>query len=72
MYNIILIITDTYRYDNLGDKCKTMPVRTPELDAFAENQLPLRDFIRVVSRLYRIERILLPEGLDGHSMDGRQ
>ena len=38
MYNIILIITDTYRYDNLGDKCKTMPVRTPELDAFAENR----------------------------------
>ncbi|HIE29453.1 TPA: hypothetical protein EYP66_19465 [Candidatus Poribacteria bacterium] len=35
MYNIILIITDTYRYDNLGDRVEAMPVRTPELDAFA-------------------------------------
>jgi arylsulfatase A-like enzyme len=38
MYNIILIITDTYRYDNLGDKDKVMPVRTPELDSFAAKQ----------------------------------
>ncbi len=35
MHNIILIITDTYRYDNLGDRAEIMPVRTPELDAFA-------------------------------------
>jgi len=35
MHNIILIITDTFRYDNLGDRAKVMPVRTPELDAFA-------------------------------------
>ena len=35
MHNIILIITDTYRYDNLGDRAEVMPVRTPELDAFA-------------------------------------
>ena len=34
MKNIILIITDTFRYDNLGDKAKR-PVRTRELDRFA-------------------------------------
>ncbi|MCE2461734.1 MAG: sulfatase-like hydrolase/transferase, partial [Pseudomonadales bacterium] len=34
MKNIILLITDTFRYDNLGDRAKR-PVRTPELDAFA-------------------------------------
>jgi len=38
MHNIILIITDTYRYDNLGDRAEIMPVRTPELDAFSEKQ----------------------------------
>ena len=38
MHNIILIITDTFRYDNLGDRAKVMPVRTPELDEFAEKQ----------------------------------
>ncbi len=35
MRNIILIITDTYRYDNLGERCAEMPVRTPQLDRFA-------------------------------------
>ena len=34
MKNIVLIITDTFRYDNLGDKAQR-PVRTPELDRFA-------------------------------------
>lgn len=34
MQNIILIITDTFRYDNLGNLSKVMPVRTPELDRF--------------------------------------
>lgn len=34
MKNIILIITDTFRYDNLGDRA-ARPVRTPELDRFA-------------------------------------
>ncbi len=34
MKNIILLITDTYRYDNLGDRSAVMPVRTPELDRF--------------------------------------
>ena len=33
--NVILIISDTFRYDNLFDRA-TMPVRTPHLDAFAE------------------------------------
>jgi arylsulfatase A-like enzyme len=35
MRNIILIITDTFRYDNLGERCAEMPVRTPQLDRFA-------------------------------------
>lgn len=34
MKNIILLITDTYRYDNLGSRAAAMPVRTPELDRF--------------------------------------
>lgn len=34
MKNIILLITDTFRYDNLGARARR-PVRTPELDAFA-------------------------------------
>ena len=34
MKNIVLIITDTFRYDNLRKKAKR-PVRTPELDRFA-------------------------------------
>jgi arylsulfatase A-like enzyme len=33
--NIILIISDTFRWDNLFDRA-AMPVRTPHLDAFAE------------------------------------
>lgn len=34
MKNIVLLITDTFRYDNLGDRAKR-PIRTPELDKFA-------------------------------------
>lgn len=34
MKNIILLITDTFRYDNLGSRAKR-PVGTPELDALA-------------------------------------
>lgn len=34
MKNIILIITDTFRYDNLASRAPR-PVRTPELDRFA-------------------------------------
>jgi arylsulfatase A-like enzyme len=33
--NIILLISDTFRYDNLFDRA-SMPVRTPELDRFAQ------------------------------------
>lgn len=36
MHNIILIITDTFRYDNLFDRSEVMPVRTPELDEFSQ------------------------------------
>jgi len=38
MYNIILIITDTFRYDNLFNRSKVMPVRTPELDRFSSER----------------------------------
>ena len=34
MKNIVLLITDTFRYDNQGEKAQR-PVRTPELDRFA-------------------------------------
>ena len=37
MKNIILLITDTFRFDNLFDYAKR-PVNTPELDRFAEEQ----------------------------------
>ena len=32
--NIIVIISDTFRYDNLFDRAAAMPVRTPHLDRF--------------------------------------
>jgi arylsulfatase A-like enzyme len=35
--NIIWLITDTFRYDNLAGRAKR-PVRTPELDRFAEER----------------------------------
>jgi arylsulfatase A-like enzyme len=35
--NIILMVTDTFRYDNLEKKAKR-PVRTPELDRFASER----------------------------------
>ncbi len=41
--NIILIISDTFRYDNLFDRA-AMPVRTPELDRFSERAVSLSDF----------------------------
>ena len=34
--NIILLISDTFRYDNLFDRSDEMPVNTPNLDRFAE------------------------------------
>ena len=38
--NIIVIIADTFRYDNLLDRA-SMPVRTPELDRFSERAVSL-------------------------------
>jgi len=38
--NIILLISDTFRYDNLFDRA-AMPVRTPHLDAFSERAVSL-------------------------------
>lgn len=38
--NIILLISDTFRYDNLFDRA-AMPVRTPELDRFAKRTVSL-------------------------------
>jgi len=38
MLNVVLIITDTFRYDNLGERREAMPVRTPALDRFAAEQ----------------------------------
>lgn len=43
MYNIILIITDTYRYDNLGARSEVMPVRTPELYDLTVDPLAAND-----------------------------
>ena len=37
MKNIVLLITDTFRYDNLGDRAPR-PVRTPSLDRFLEER----------------------------------
>lgn len=37
MKNIILIITDTFRYDNLGRRHKK-PIKTPNIDKFAEEE----------------------------------
>lgn len=37
MKNIVLLITDTFRYDNLEDRARR-PIRTPELDAFSRQR----------------------------------
>ena len=39
--NIILIVSDTFRYDNLFDRAEAMPVRTPNLDRFSERAVSL-------------------------------
>jgi arylsulfatase A-like enzyme len=39
--NIFLLISDTFRYDNLFDRSKVMPVHTPNLDAFSERAVSL-------------------------------
>ncbi len=54
--NVILLISDTYRYDNLFDRA-VMPVRTPCLDAFAERAVSL-------SRLYTSSFPTIPHRTD--------
>jgi arylsulfatase A-like enzyme len=39
--NIILLISDTFRYDNLFDRARWLPVKTPELDRFSERAVSL-------------------------------
>lgn len=44
MKNIVLLITDTFRYDNLGQRA-ARPIRTPELDRFcAERATAIEQF----------------------------
>jgi len=54
--NIILIISDTFRYDNLFD-CASMRPRTPELERFAERSVSL-------SRLYTSSFPTIPHRTD--------
>jgi arylsulfatase A-like enzyme len=54
--NIILLISDTFRYDNLEDRA-SMPVRTPELDRFASWAVSL-------SRLYTASFPTIPHRTD--------
>jgi len=54
--NIILLISDTYRYDNLFDRA-AMPVRTPNLDAFSERAVSL-------DRLYTSSYPTIPHRTD--------
>ena len=54
--NVILLISDTYRYDNLFDRA-SMPVRTPNLDAFAARAVSL-------SRLYAASFPTIPQRTD--------
>ena len=41
--NIILLISDTFRYDNLFERA-AMPVRTPHLDSFAARAVSMTQF----------------------------
>jgi arylsulfatase A-like enzyme len=54
--NIILLISDTFRYDNLFDRA-AMPVRTPELDRFSQRAVSL-------SRLYTSSFPTIPHRTD--------
>jgi arylsulfatase A-like enzyme len=54
--NIILLISDTYRYDNLFDRA-AMPVRTPNLDAFSERAVSL-------SQMYTASFPTIPQRTD--------
>ena len=54
--NVILIVSDTFRYDNLFDRAE-MPVRTPELDRFAGRAVEL-------SRMYTASFPTIPHRTD--------
>jgi len=54
--NIIVLISDTFRYDNFFDRA-VMPVRTPELDRFSERAVSL-------SRLYTSSFPTIPHRTD--------
>ncbi len=54
--NIILIVSDTFRYDNLFDRA-AMPVRTPALDRFSQRAVSL-------SRLYTASFPTIPHRTD--------
>lgn len=54
--NIILIISDTFRYDNLFDRA-AMPVRTPELDRFSQRAVSL-------SQMYTASFPTIPQRTD--------
>ena len=55
--NIIVIISDTFRYDNLFDRAKAMPVHTPHLDTFSARCVSL-------SRLYTGSFPTIPQRTD--------
>jgi arylsulfatase A-like enzyme len=59
--NVILLVSDTFRYDNLFDRAAAgpmgMPVRTPNLDAFAERAVSL-------ARLYTASFPTIPHRTD--------
>ncbi len=54
--NVILIISDTFRYDNLFDRA-SMPVRTPYLDAFSKRAIS-------ASRMYASSFPTIPHRTD--------
>ena len=54
--NIVFIVSDTFRYDNLSDS-GPMPPRTPELDRFAERAVSL-------SRMYTASFPTIPHRTD--------
>ena len=55
--NIILLISDTFRYDNLFDWAEAMPVNTPNLDKFAERAVSC-------SRMYQASFPTIPHRTD--------
>ncbi|MEM7128216.1 MAG: sulfatase [Chloroflexota bacterium] len=55
--NIILLISDTFRYDNLFDRAVAMPVRTPNLDRFSQRAVSLE-------RLYMASFPTIPHRTD--------